>query len=68
MHGGFVTADMLYQSEEELSCSLKSKGKAANEAVLYPISFISPPLSPLVYPGTPRALLVYTSDTGESPS
>lgn len=65
--GGFVTAEMLCQPKEELSCSLESKGKAANEAALYPISCISPPVPLLIYPGTPGALLLYTSDTGDSP-
>lgn len=65
--GGFVTAEMLYQSKEELSCRLKSKGKAANAAALYPVSFVSPPISLLIYPGTSGALRVYTSDTRESP-
>lgn len=46
----------------------KSKGKAANEAALYPITFVSPPISLLIYPGTPGVLLVSTSDTSEPPS
>lgn len=48
--------------KEELSCSLKSEGKAANEAALYPKPLVSPPGSLLIYLGTPGALLAYTGE------